>query len=402
MISLTEAWARIQHTVAPADSSCVALADALGCTLVHDLYCTINSPPFDKSMMDGFAIRSADFLQGERNFEIAGELVAGKIWTGSVREKTALRIMTGAPIPPGADAVVRVEDTAVESNRMRILNIASLAPGTNIVRCGESMRMGESLIAALRQLRPPEIGLLAELGISRVEVRKPPTIAVLATGDELVPVDAEPGPGQIRNSNEPMIAAQIRAAGCVAVPLGIARDERSQLRALVEQGLRSDFLCLSGGVSAGVLDLVPAELEGAGVKEVFHKVELKPGKPVWFGIRPGLQPKYVFGLPGNPVSSQVCFELFVKAAIRCRLGGAALPDFLTASLAEPFTSTSDRPTFFPARLILNGSELTVVPTSWRGSFDLRATVEADGLAYFDSSRTFQQGEPIQVLKTFTR
>ena len=197
-----------------------------------------------------------------------------------------------------------------------------------------------------------------------------------------------------------ILTAQIRAADCVAVPLGIARDERPHLRSLIKQGLKADILCLSGGVSAGQLDLVPSELQRAGVIEVFHKVELKPGKPIWFGVLPGDRPTYVFGLPGNPVSSQVCFELFVQGAIRCWLGEVAAPEFLSATLADEFVSTSDRPTFFPARLTLSGSRLSVTPTNWQGSFDLRATVEANALAFFDSSRTFTAGEPIQVLKLF--
>ncbi len=397
MISLAQAWERIQQTVTPAEIQSVPLTAALGCVLAGDVRSSVDSPPFDKSMMDGFGVRAADLNAGRRTLAIVGELTAGEVNDCEIQVGEAIRIMTGAKISPGVDAVVPVEDTQVLGDVVHVLRASPVAYGHNIVRRGTSMRTGDALLPAGRRLRPQEIGLLAELGCNFVLVRRPPSMAALATGNELVPVDKIPGPGQIRNSNGPMLTAQIQAAGCHAIPLGIARDERNALRRLIEQGLQADILCLSGGVSAGMLDLVPDELRQAGVQEVFHQVAMKPGKPVWFGVRPGERPCYVFGLPGNPVSSQVCFELFVRAAIRCWLGEQAVPQHLVAELLAPFISNSDRPTYFPARLTHSGCRLQVAPTNWQGSFDLRATVDANALAYFDQPRYFAPGAEVAVL-----
>lgn len=397
MLSLDAAWSHIVQHVLPGQPLLVNLAEGLGCSLAEDIVSNTDSPPFDKSMMDGFGIQSDAFSRGRRQFRIAGELTAGQSRTAPLGQGDAIWIMTGAPIPPGVDAVVRIEDCRVEGDVVH-LNSATVPCGLNIVRRGESMRIGEALLPAGRILRAQEIGLLAELGRAQVIVRRKPRIAVLATGNELVPVDATPGSGQIRNTNEPMLCAQIRQAGCEAVGLGIARDNVDSLQAGIQEGLQADILCLSGGVSAGKLDLVPQELERAGVQSVFHKVELRPGKPVWFGVKPGPAPCYVFGLPGNPVSSQVCFELFVRTAIRRLLGSLkARPDFKRARLEADFHSSSDRPTFFPAKIRYDGVTRIVTTTNWQGSFDLRATVDANGLAFFEENRLFQAGEEVPVL-----
>ena len=386
----------IRQEVAAVPSSSLALEAALGTVLAEEIVCTADSPPFDKSMMDGFALRSDDVNSGRRELAIVGELTAGRTSDYVLQPGEAIRIMTGAPIPAGVDAVVKIEETRVQDGRVRLL-CDSVVTRANIVRQGESMRRGEQLLTAGTRLRPQEIGLLSELGHASVRVCPRPRITVLATGDELVPLHETPGPGQIRNSNEPMLCAQIEAAGGVPVPLGIARDNVESLREKITTGLDADFLCLSGGVSAGKLDLVPAELQRAGVREVFHKVEMKPGKPVWFGKLPGDRPRYIFGLPGNPVSSMVCFELFLRLAIRCWQGETApeLP-FRLARLVKAFESRSDRPVFFPAQLSWQHEYLQVEPTNWQGSFDLRATVQANALAFFESAGQFPAGATVRV------
>jgi molybdopterin molybdotransferase len=259
------------------------------------------------------------------------------------------------------------------------------------------MRRGERVLTTGRRLRPQELGALAELGRHRVAIRPRPRVGVLATGDELVPVSATPGPGQIRNSNETMLVAQLREAGAEPVPLGIARDERDDLREKIARGLECDALLLSGGVSEGQLDLVPGELQAAGVQPVFHKVDVKPGKPVWFGIFAAGKP--VFGLPGNPVSSMVCFELFARTALR-RLTGAvpATPQMLQARLAQEHLARGDRPTYHPASLVCEGGTWTVRPVRWQGSADLRATVDANALALFPGGdRVWPAGAVVEVL-----
>ncbi|MCA9045015.1 MAG: molybdopterin molybdotransferase MoeA, partial [Planctomycetaceae bacterium] len=240
MISIQAAWDLIESSVAPGPAQTIGLMNALGCVLAEDVRCTINSPPFDKSMMDGFGIKSTDFANGLRTYRIVGELMAGHTSQHILQSGEAIQIMTGAPIPAGVDAVIQIEETKQDGSDVDITTDRLKEPHHNIVKCGESMRVGETLMTSGKQLQPQDIGLLAELGRHEIQVRRPPTIAVLATGDELVPVNAEPGAGQIRNSNEPMLAAQIERAGCQAVPLGIARDNREDLHAKITNGLDAD------------------------------------------------------------------------------------------------------------------------------------------------------------------
>jgi molybdopterin molybdotransferase len=310
------------------------------------------------------------------------------------------------------------------------------------------MRSGDRIFPAGHTLRPQDLGVLAEIGVLSVPVRRRPRVAILATGDELVPPDATPGPGQIRNSNETMLAGLVVAAGCEAVPLGIARDDRDHLRSKIDEGLVSDMLLLSGGVSAGVLDLVPAVLDEAGVEQVFHKVNVKPGKPVWFG---GLRPEagdqkselgerggvssprrsergdgnsgvgsqesgagslrsqvrpdqnsatcLVFGLPGNPVSTLVCFELFAKTALRRMLGlDPAEPQPFSAVVTSPIENRGDRPTYHPARITLaSDGRLCVTPVRWAGSGDLRATADANGVAVLEPNTSYAPSDAVGAL-----
>lgn len=404
MISLAEAWRLLEETIQPAAPAQLLLMEAAGCVLAEAVVSTQDSPPFDKALMDGYAIRSGDWGAGIRGYLLLGEVTAGQVWRGpELARSQTIRIMTGAPLPPGADAVLRVEDATPVVNTAGEMTIQfpdriAVQTELNLARRGTAMRIGEALLTPGQRLRPMEIGLLAELGRAQVRVQRPPRVAVLATGDELVPLGEPLGPGQIHNSNEPMLCVQIRAAGGIPVPLGIARDNIASLREKIGQGLQADLLCLSGGVSAGKLDLVPAELQQAGVREVFHKVELKPGKPIWFGLSASEPRRYVFGLPGNPVSSLVCFELFVRPAIRRWQGiEPALPQLQHLPLAGDFDSTSDRPTFYPGRLLHTAAGRTATPVSWQGSFDLRATVNADLLVFFSEQRRFSTGEPVLVV-----
>jgi molybdopterin molybdotransferase len=264
---------------------------------------------------------------------------------------------------------------------------------------GKSMRRGDTVLSAGRELRAQELGALAEMGVAAVPVRRRPRVAILATGDELVCVAEKPGPGQIRNSNETMLIAQVRRAGGEPVPLGIARDNRPDLAAKIREGLQCDVLLLSGGVSAGKLDLVPSELDAAGVKEVFHKVNVKPGKPLWFGLCETMNRCCVFGLPGNPVSSMVCFELFARPAIRRLMGiENPRPEPVFAQLLHPFTFRGDRHTYHPCQLEWTQNGLFARIGTWHGSADLRSTVDTQGLAVFQPEETvFQTGDRIAVI-----
>jgi molybdopterin molybdotransferase len=404
MLTVDEALDRILQEVTPPATAEAALHDALGLVLAESVISETDSPPFDKSMMDGYAVRTADVQKANATLEVIEELTAGRVAEHSVGSGQATRIMTGAPIPEGADAVVRIEDTRPGGDPDQVtIDIGPLERGANIIPRGMAMKAGETLLQAGCVLRAPQLGALAELARDRVSVYRPPLLGVLATGDELVPMGTEAGPGQIRNSNESMLLAQAAQFGCRRFPLGIARDEESHLRRKVNAGLSCDVLCLSGGVSAGKLDLVPKVLQAAGVREVFHKVRIKPGKPVWFGVLDADRAAdgrrhYIFGLPGNPVSSMVCCELFVRTAVR-RLQGSssARPEALSAELACEHHHRDERPTFFPSRLARDGQRMLVTPLDWKGSADLRSTVDANAMTLFAAGeRTYAAGEIVSV------
>ena len=404
MIEVSEAVAAVSREATPFVPQPFLLADALGLMLAEDALADADSPPFDKSLVDGFAVRLAD---GAQPLPVIEVVAAGQVPVAKLDRTAAIQIMTGAPLPIGAEAVVPVEHTShrVDADGRMLVSIpthvATWKVGTNIVRRAASTKQGDLVVSAGSELRPQELGALAEFGHSSVLARRRPRVAVLATGDELVPIEQTPGPGQIRNSNETMLVAQIRRANGEPVPLGIARDERSHLRERIERGLQADVLVLSGGVSMGEKDLVPSELSAAGVRQVFHKVNVKPGKPVWFGVC-DISPNrhtLVFGLPGNPVSSMVCFELFVRPALRRLMGVApAESSVVTARLTAPHTTKGDRPTYQPAQLEWRSDGPIVTAVPWVGSSDLRATVAANSMALFAiGDHTYEAGSAIEVI-----
>lgn len=408
MLSVPEALDAILQQVDALPPCRVPINEALNRILAEGIVSDVDSPPFDKALMDGFALRSADAAVATADgLSVVEEIAAGAVGKRTVGPGEAARIMTGAPIPEGIDTIVPVELTAFDpaTNRVRVEAGAQIAAGAHILRRGTSMRQGDTVLEAGRILRPQELGSLAEMGIDSVPTRPIPTVAVLATGDELVEVGAKPGPGQIRNSNETMLIAQIQRAGGAPRPLGIARDNRESLRAKIEAGLENDVLLLSGGVSAGKFDLVPAELEAAGVKQVFHKVRVKPGKPLWFGVLDTSESalnrrRFVFGLPGNPVSSMVCFELFARTAVRRLMGDPnPAPRIVRAKLASAFAGGGDRDTYYPCQLDQNENGVTARLADWRGSADLRTTVDADALAVFPAGvKGYQSEDVIDVIR----
>jgi molybdopterin molybdotransferase len=413
MLSVIEAIQRVLDTVAPFPSEELPLDQVGGLVLAEDVISSVDSPPFDKALMDGYAVIADDVATGQATLTVIEQITAGQVAAKTVARGTAIQIMTGAPIPTGADAVVRIEDTQLDGDTVTIAS-RPISAGTSLIRRGTALKIGEKVLSAGDVLTPSRIGALAELGCARVLVRPNPQVAVLATGDELVPIDDTPGPGQIRNSNEAMLAAQLSNHGAIPVPLGIARDDPDDLAEKIQQGLECDVLVLSGGVSAGKLDLVPSTLAALGVREVFHKVDLKPGKPVWFGVlasrereRPeshGVPPAgfdnacYVFGLPGNPVSSLVCCELFVRTAIRKLMGmEPAEPIGTPARLTAGFNHRSDRPTYHPAFLSWSASGLEARLVTWHGSSDLRATVDGNGMVLLPTGeREYQAGDTVDA------
>jgi molybdopterin molybdotransferase len=406
MLTVDEALKLIEEHSRPKPGEPTRAADCLGLALAEDVASDVDSPPHDKSIVDGYAVRADDLAGGEARLAVLEEVVAGRLPARRVERGTATRIMTGAPLPEGADAVVMVEQTESDPSgdgplgQVRI-RAEKISAGQNIMRRAASVRRGEIVLGAGHVLRPIEIGLLSEVGRSEVLAVPRPSVAVLPTGDELVEPHQRPAAGQIRNSNGPMLLASIVRAGGRPIELGIARDEPAQLRERIAAGLEADVLVLSGGVSAGVLDLVPGVLAELGVRQVFHKIRVKPGKPLWFGVyQRGGNSTLVFGLPGNPVSSLVCFELFVRPAL-ARLAGrrfAGLPA-VTARLAAEFVHRGGRPTYHPAQLREAATEITVEPVRWKGSADLRGLSEADALVHFPAGdRIFAAGERLTVYR----
>lgn len=373
MLEVAEALTVVLQQAKPRTPEVATLSSALSRVLAEDVIADRDSPPFDKSLRDGYAVRSADTTE----LRIIEEIPAGTIPKKPVGVGECARLFTGAPIPDGADAVVMQEDTVpLDGDRVRITD--RVKPGQWIFRRGTEMQAGDVVLPAGIVLSAAAIGVLAGVGAIRPRVFPGPRVCVLATGDELVGADQQPGPGQIRNSNGPMLAAQATGLGAMVSDLGIGRDSAEELRAKIAQGLdASDVLILAGGVSVGKFDLVPETLQELGVARHFHQVRMKPGKPLYFGTRGGT---IVFGLPGNPVSAFVCFELFVRPALQAIAGHADPgPRIVSLPLAESIAETNDRPTYRPARLELGDAGWRVRALPWAGAPDLRGLQPADAL-----------------------
>ena len=383
MLAVSEAQAIVLQQARPLPPETTPLtAAALGLVLAEDVASDLDMPPYDKALMDGFAVRTADLPEGRAALRVIEEVTAGRTPQLPLGPGQASRIMTGAPIPAGADAVIMIERTRMLDEQHVQIDDRPPPPGHQIMSRGREMRQGQIVLPAGTVLRPQEFGVLATVGRTTAQLHPRPRIAILSTGDEVVDASCKPGPGQIRNGNGPMLLAQTSRAGGLPHFLGIARDAVEQLRSLITEGLQTAVLVLSGGVSAGKLDLVPGVLRELGVQSHFHKVEMKPGRPIFFGTKGNV---LVFGLPGNPVSALVCFELFVRPAIRRLLGLADPgPCLIQAALGEDFAYRTDRPTYHPARLTLAADGWQVRPVPWFGSPDLTAVVQANAFVVLPS------------------
>ena len=360
--------------------SVVVDASALRRIVAQDYASDIDSPPFDKSIMDGYALRSSDAAPGAA-LTVIEEVAAGRTPTKIVGVGHATRVMTGAPIPSGADAVIPHEETELAGNIVRLKTVAK--PGQHILTQGREMRAGEVVVPAGTRVTPAVVGLLAAIGQTSIWTYRKPVIAIISTGDELVDPSEKPGASQIRNSNGAMLVAQAADTGADVRYLGIARDEPDVLSGLVREALENaDIVLLSGGVSAGKFDFVPDVLRQRGVEAHFHKVRMKPGKPLLFGTR---ERTLVFGLPGNPVSSFVCFELFVRPALR-KMAGEAIPSgsFVATPLAVELKTRNDRPTYLPGQFEITPGGRQVRASAWFGSADLRGLLKANALIRVDA------------------
>lgn len=367
----------------------VDLEEADGRVLAEDLHADRDYPPCDRSLRDGYALRAADTPGVLR---LVGEVRAGTLFPRPLEPGEAVEIMTGAPLPEGADAVAMREHVRVDGERIVIES--ALNAGRWVRTRASEARRGQLLLAAGRRIGFAEIALLATLGRRRVKVYERPRVAVLATGDEIVELDRTPLEHQIRNSNAWSLAAQIRRAGGEPELLPVAPDELEATRDLLARGLEADLLVISGGVSAGKYDLVEPAARALGADFFFTGVEMQPGYPLVFGRARGT---FFFGLPGNPICTMVAFEVFARAALEL-LAGEKQPllPLLEARLATPFRHQPGLTRLVPARLAADGC--TVTPVSWRGSGDIFALVHANAFLIADARREcWQAGECIPVL-----
>jgi molybdopterin molybdotransferase len=367
---------------------------ALGRILAETVAADRNYPPFNRSIRDGFALRSADVAEAGAKLRLIGESRAGVAFNGVVSPGTCVLILTGAPVPRGADAVVMQEYTRTEGDFVVFERAAIF--GQNYVHAGVEARAGEVVLKRGMRLGYAELAMAAQVGRTSVGVTRRPRVAILSTGDEVVAVNQTPGPFQIRNSNSISLAAQVDLAGGQPVMLGNAPDEIAELREWVERGLESEILVLSGGVSVGKYDLVEQVLRELGAEFFFDAVAMRPGKPAVFGWCRG---KPVFGLPGNPVSTMVTFELLAAPAIELHCGYTPGPlALLKAKLAHPVAEKAPLAHFLPARVTWPDGEPVVEVLFWEGSGDIGAVVRGNCfLIVHESRQTLAAGEWVDVL-----
>jgi molybdopterin molybdotransferase len=377
----------------PRATAPVHIWDAVGYVLAQEIKAEREYPPFDRATRDGYAVRAFDAQTGA-TLRCAGEIKAGDNATTPLGRWTCVQIMTGAGVPPGADAVVMVEHTARKGDNVNFDRTANA--GQNIVPRGSEAHRGQIVLAPGAFLGHAEVALAAQVGATEPLCAVKPRVAILSTGDEVVLVEQKPGPFQIRNSNSVSLAAQTRAAGGEPVLLGNARDRADELRAKIERGLKEDILVMSGGVSAGKYDLVESVLKSLGAEIFFDAVAIRPGKPAVFAR---CKDKFVFGLPGNPVSTMVTFELLVRPAIDLLNGTNARPlPLLRASLAAPLKEKPGLTHFLPARIEWQGTEPQVTAIEWRGSGDLAALAKSNCFLIIPADREdLPAGESVPVL-----
>lgn len=360
----------------------VSISEALGRILSEDIIARRNNPPMDNSAMDGYALKAKDIeLATSENpikLEIIEDLAAGYSPKMTIQSGQAVRIMTGAPIPEGADAVIMQEDTERNENSVQVKDKAEIRE--NIRDAGEDVREGETVIKKGAKLLPAHIGMMAVVGRSSVLVGRRPSVAILSTGDEIKDLDDSLSGPCIYNSNGYMLAAQVKSAGGIPSYLGIARDNEEDLMEKFNWALQCDMVVSSGGVSVGDYDLVKASLKKMGQEMLFWKVAMKPGKPLAFGRIDNVP---IFGLPGNPVSSFVSFEQFVRPSIRKMMGASQLSHLLVqAKLTHTVHKKAGRQHFLSAYVKWENGTCTVSPTQEQGSGILKSTVNANGLLIF--------------------
>jgi molybdopterin molybdotransferase len=393
VLSVEEALEQILARVRPLPAERVDITVSLGRVLAEPIVSGREIPPWANSSMDGYAVRAADTAGGAATLSVVGRIVAGAMPSRPLTEGEAIRIFTGAPLPPGADAVVPQEDVEARDNRIALSG--RVAAGAFVRPAGEDVRVGDRVLEAGTLIGPAEIGLLATLGHSRVQVYQRPRVAILSTGNELADLGTEPGPGQIPNTNSYSLLAQVLEAGAEPINLGVAPDRLEAIEERVRSGMVGDVLVSSAGVSVGELDLVKEALTRAGAELHLWRVSMRPGKPITFGSLAG---RPVFGLPGNPVSAMVTFELFVRPALLTMTGRRTVtrPRIIARALSR-ISNPGSRRGYLRVTLVPDDGGFGARLTGDQGSGILRSMVLADGLAVVPPDTEIPSGGKVDVL-----
>ena len=392
MIELEKAFELIIENCGTMPEIQLSVHECLGYICAEDLYAKLDMPPFDKSSMDGYAFK---WKEGQTEYINDGIIAAGEPSNEPLEEGHCIAIMTGALLPFGADTVIPVEITQKSGDKILFTNPAK--KGANVSYKAEDIKKDSMILTKGSRIRTQDIALIVASGYSKVKVYSLPEIAILNTGSEII----EPGEtlnyGQIYNSNGTMLSVMAQNIGINAEYLGIAADEEKSLSTMLSIGLKSDILLISGGVSMGEFDLVPKVLLSLGVKQIFHKVRIKPGKPVFFGKTDKC---LVFGLPGNPLSNFVGFELFVKTAVRkMTCSEIVLPFFCEGIISAPFKHRADRKNFYPATHKSNGGTVIVTPVNSHGSADISSLSKANCFMMAEIDKLeYSPGDKIKFLE----
>lgn len=402
MLPVTEAISIVERETPRLKTEEVALRAARGRVLAEDVVADTDLPPFDRALMDGYAVRAGDTRDAPATLRLVGEAAAGRGWRGRLEACEAVRIMTGAPVPEGADGVQQVELTRELEGGALVQIDKATAPGQFITRRATEVKKGETVLRAGERISPSMMAALASFGYARVKVGARPRVAVLATGSELVRVEDEPGDAQLRDSNTYSLLGYAEAAGALVEPLPFAVDDEGLLRHLIaEAAERSDVLVLSGGVSMGVYDFTKSALHALGAEIFFDRVSLRPGKPTVFARLANARRTLVFGLPGNPVSVSVTFNLFARTALLTMQGASQtrLPKH-HALLAREAKGSMERASYLPATLRSDErGRIIAEPLKWGGSSDFVAFTRAGALIVIpEGTRTVEAGAVVSVLR----
>jgi molybdopterin molybdotransferase len=397
MITVDEALDKILSHIDPLGVEKVSLLESLGRVIGENVHARRNIPPLDNSAMDGYALRSVDVREASQGrpvrLEVIEDLPAGYISTKKLEKGKAIRIMTGAPVPTGADAVIPVEETKKENGSVSIFR--AVTSDENIRKSGEDVKKGDRVISQGDMIRPAEVGMLASLGRSFVSVYQKPLVAILCTGDELVDVDGDLDEVKIISSNSYSLGAQVKDCGATPLQLGIAKDRKEEIEEKLREGLRADVIISSAGVSVGDYDFVKEVMNRLGMEMIFWKVGMRPGAPLAFGTIGG---KPVFGLPGNPVSSMISFEQFVRPSLLKMMGNRKLfRPVIEAVLKEDIKKMAGKRYFIRGSVSFEKNQYFVTTTGEQGSGILKSMVRANGLIVIPEDQEIARaGEKVKV------